>query len=389
MNRIITDTETLRAFCERLAVEPFVTLDTEFIREKTYWPQLCLIQLAGAQEAFAIDPLAEGIDLSPLYELFANPHVLKVLHAARQDLEIFYMAMGKTLPTPVFDTQVAAQVAGLGESVGYEALVKQLLGKTLDKSQRFTDWSRRPLTEAQIDYALGDVIYLHEAYRKLVARIEKHGRMGWITEEMQELQNTALYLVDPEEAWERIRIRASHPRQLGRLKLLARWRESLAQAEDIPRIRIMRDEILVEIATNLPKDESEMERVRGFPQHLKRNWRADLWKVIQAAQEMPKEEWPALPKHDPLPAQAEGRLEMLRLLLKQCARDSDVTPRMIADKDDLELLARGKLTPEESSSHHLMHGWRFDIFGQHAVKMLQGKLAIKLHPHTGDVIFEG
>lgn len=389
MQRIITDTETLRSFCERLSTEPFVTLDTEFIREKTYWPQLCLIQLAGAQEAFAIDPLAAGLDLSPLYDLLRNPKVLKVLHAARQDMEIFFMAMGKELPKPVFDTQIAAQVAGLGESVGYEALVKQLLGKALDKSQRFTDWARRPLTEAQIDYALGDVVYLHEAYRKLVARIEKHGRMAWIAEEMQELQNPALYLVDPEIAWERIRMRASHPRQLGRLQLLAAWRETLAQREDIPRIRIMRDETVVEMAVNLPKEEAEMERVRGFPQHLKRPWRAELWQVIKTANDLPKESWPPLPKHDPLPAQAEGRLEMLKLLLKQCARDSDVTPRMIADKDDLELLARNKLDPERDAAHPLMHGWRYEIFGKHAIKMLRGELAIKLHPQTGEVVFEG
>jgi ribonuclease D len=388
MKQIITTTTALAEFCERLSAEPFVTLDTEFIREKTYWPQLCLIQMAGAQEAWAIDPLAEGMDLSPLYALLANPKVLKVLHAARQDMEIFFLAMGKTLPQPIFDTQVAAQVAGLGESVGYEALVKQLLGKSLDKSQRFTDWARRPLTEAQIDYALGDVIYLHEAYRKLVARIEKHGRMGWIAEEMQELHNPALYLIEPDMAWERIRLRASHPRQLGRLKLLAAWREMLAQREDIPRIRIIRDETLVELATNLPATEAEMEAVRGFPQHLKRGWRQELWQVIETARNLPKESWPPLPKHDPLPAQAEGRLEILKLLLKQCARDADVTPRLIADKDGLELLARNKLDPEKDAAHPLMHGWRWEVFGNAAYQMLQGKMAIRLHPVTGAVVIE-
>ncbi len=287
---LITDTATLAAFCERLSHENFITFDTEFIREKTYWPQLCLVQLSGAQEAAAIDPLAEGLDLQPLYHLLVNAKVLKVLHAARQDMEIFHQAMQGKLPTPVFDTQIAAQVAGLGESVGYEALVKQLLGKTLDKSQRYTDWARRPLTEAQIEYALGDVIYLHEAYRKLVARLEKHGRMGWIAEEMAELANPGIYLVQPEDAWQRIKMRASHPRQLGRLKALARWREALAQAEDVPRIRIIRDEVLVEMAVNLPKEEAEMERVRGFPGHLRREWRKSLWEVCKSVAEIAKED---------------------------------------------------------------------------------------------------
>lgn len=385
---LITDTPSLASFCERLRSEPFITFDTEFIREKTYWPQLCLVQVAGATEAAAIDPLVEGMDLQPLYELLADTKVLKIVHAARQDMEIFHQAMQGVLPAPVFDTQVAAQVAGMGESVGYEALVKQLLGKTLDKSQRYTDWARRPLTEAQLDYALGDVIYLHEAYRKLMARLEKHGRGSWIAEEMAELANPALYLVKPEEAWQRIRIRASHPRQLGRLKLLAEWRERVAQREDIPRIRIIRDEVLVEMAVNLPKEEAEMERVRGFPGHLKRGWRQELWQVIERARVLPKEEWPPLPKHDPLPPAAEGRLEILKMLLKHCARAAEVTPRLVADKDALEWLARGGADPQKDAAHPLMHGWRWEVFGQHAVKMLSGRLAIRLEPVSGEIIFE-
>jgi ribonuclease D len=407
---VITDTDTLRAFCERMSHEPFITLDTEFLREKTYWPQLCLVQIGGATEAAAIDPLAGAMDLKPLYDLLANEKVLKVLHAARQDMEIFHQSMGGKLPTPVFDTQIAAQVAGLGESVGYEALVKQLLGQSIDKSQRYTDWSRRPLSASQIEYALGDVTYLRDAYLKLIERITKNNRREWIAQEMAEIANPAIYLLQPDEAWKRIKMRASHPRQLGRLKAFAAWREALAQAEDLPRVRIVRDEVLVEMAVNLPKDEGEMDRIRGFPGHLKREWRKQLWEICHKVADLPKEDCPPLPKHDPLPPQAEGRLEMLRMLLKQCARDADVTPRMVADKDDLEWLARGsflngatapnptlRASPcsvggsKESPTPHVpclaLTGWRHEVFGKHALGMLQGKLAICLHPQTGDIIF--
>lgn len=383
---VITDTETLRAFCERMSHEPFITLDTEFLREKTYWPQLCLVQIGGEKEAAAIDPIAgKGMDLQPLYDLLANPKVLKVLHAARQDLEIFHQAMGGTLPLPTFDTQIAAQVIGLGESVGYEALIKQLLGQSIDKTQRYTDWSRRPLSPAQIEYALGDVIYLRDAYLKLMAKLEKSNRMEWIAEEMAAIANPSIYLLQPDEAWKRLKMRASHPRQLGRLKAFAAWREALAQAEDLPRVRIIRDEVLVEMAVNLPKDEGEMERVRGFPGHLKREWRKQLWEICLAVADIAKEDCPPLPKHEPLPAQAEGRLEMLKMLLKHCARDADVTPRMVAEKEDLEALARMDTT--RLSPLATLSGWRYEVFGKHALGMLQGKLAIRLHPQTGEIIF--
>jgi ribonuclease D len=384
----ITDTETLRALCDRLADEPFITVDTEFLRERTYWPQLCLIQVAGAKEAAAIDPLAKGMDLQPLYALLANPDVMKVLHAARQDMEIFCQGMQGSLPTPIFDTQIAAQVVGLGENVSYESLIRQLLGVGIDKGQRFTDWSRRPLSTAQIEYALGDVIHLHQAYPILVARMEKAKRSEWIAEEMAELAKPSLYLVQPEQAWERIKFRASHARQLGRLQLLAAWREHLAQTEDLPRVRIVRDDILIEMATNLPKSESEMEQMRGFPAHLKRAWRVSLWETIQKAHQQPKEDYPPLPEHHPLPAQAESRLEMLKMLLRHCARSADVTPRLVAGKEELEWLARNTPDCEKEAAHPLLHGWRWEVFGQHAVRLLTGDLAIRLHPQTGDIVFE-
>ena len=245
--QMITDTLTLSAFCKRMAREPFITVDTEFLREKTYWPILCLVQVGGAEEVAAIDPLAEGIDLTPLYTLLHNKNILKVFHAARQDLEIFFKLTGD-VPEPIFDTQVAAQVSGMGESIGYEGLVKKLTGHQLDKSQRFTDWSRRPLTDAQIEYALGDVIYLHEAYQKLVADIDQRGRHHWIDEDMEMLHDAALYHTPPEEAWERVKFRASKPIQLARLQRLAAWREQTAQDSDSSRNRIIRDEVLTVLA---------------------------------------------------------------------------------------------------------------------------------------------
>jgi len=381
-SHFITDTATLTSFCERMATEPFITIDTEFLREKTYWPLLCLVQVGGTHEAAAIDPLAEGIDLAPLYALMADQKLLKIFHAARQDLEIFYKLTG-SVPFPVFDTQVAAQVCGMGESVGYEALVRNLTGHNLDKTQRFTDWSQRPLTQAQLDYALGDVIYLHESYQKLLSDIQKRDRMHWIEEDMEMLHDAALYHTPPLEAWERIKFRANNSKQLGRLQQLAAWRETLAQAEDIPRTRVIRDETLAELAINPPKTEEHMLKVRSFPQHLKKEWRVQLWGVIEASRHISKEDSPELSSKRALPPEAEGKLEMLRLLLRHVCREAHVSPRLVADKDELDWLALGGT----DTTHPVLHGWRYQIFGEKALAMLNGKLAITITPGSGAIRF--
>ena len=247
MHTVITETAPLAAICERLAKESFITIDTEFMREKTYYPELCLIQIAGATEATAIDPLAPGIDLSPLYTLLANKEVLKVFHACRQDMEIFYQKMG-ALPSPIFDTQVAAMVLGYGESIGYEGLVNKVLGKPVDKSSRFTDWGRRPLTDKQIEYAMGDVLHLREISEIFGQKLDESGRTEWIDEEMQPLLDPKTYETDPDEAWRKIRLRNTSPRYLALLQAAARWRELTARGRNVPRGRVMKDETLAEVA---------------------------------------------------------------------------------------------------------------------------------------------
>lgn len=383
MHRLITDSAKLEDWCRKLAQEPFITLDTEFIREKTYWPHLCLIQLGGEKDVIAVDPLAEGIDMTPVWNLLRDEKLLKVLHAGRQDMEIFWREMGE-LPASIFDTQIAAQVCGLGENIGYEALVSKLLGKQVDKSQRFTDWARRPLTQAQVDYALGDVIHLHDAYVKMRKEIEKRGRMHWIEEEMAELGRLSLYVIEPEEAWQRIKFRASKRQQLGRLKAYAAWREKLAQEEDVPRSRVIRDDPLAVLAINPPKDLAAMQKVRGFPQHLKREWRESLWQVVEQVRDIAKEDCPEFVRGKPLPPQAEGRLELLKLLLKHCAREAHVAPRLVADKAALEWLASGNTDP----AHPLMHGWRLEVFGQQALELMAGKVSFSLDPKTGEVVLK-
>ena len=378
MHRLITDSDHLRRFCDEVRHERYVTVDTEFIREKTYWPVLCLVQVAGTEAQAAIDPLAEGIDLSPLLEILNDTRIIKVMHAARQDMEIFFHLSGQ-VPEPVFDTQVAAQVIGLGESVGYESLINKLLNRSIDKSQRFTDWSHRPLSQKQVDYALGDVTHLREAYEIMRQRIEEQGRLAWIAEEMEALHDAALYDVDPQSCWQRVKMRGANPKQLGRLKVLAAWRETLAQTEDIPRVRILRDETLSDLVVNLPKEEEALKRVRSFPQHFKRQWKESFWKAVKEAEELPKEQWPSRERYDPLPRGGEEAMELLRLLLKLRAREFDVTPRLVADKDELEAFVRGH------RELHMLHGWRMEVFGQKALDLVEGKLVFRFDPIKKDI----
>ena len=381
MHRVITDTAALAAFCARVASEPFLTVDTEFLREKTYWPQLCLVQVGGEHEAVAIDPLAKGIDLTPLFDLMHDENVLKVMHSGRQDMEIFYHLMGE-VPLPVFDTQIAAQVIGLGESIGYEALVNKLLNLPVDKSQRFTDWSHRPLTQAQVEYALGDVTHLREAYLKMRAEIDQRGRLGWIAEEMEALHEASLYEGEPEEAYKRIKFRGAGGKQLGRLKVMATWRERLAQQEDIPRVRIIRDDALADLAVNLPKDEEALKRVRGFPQHFKREWKESFWVAVDKALNLPKEEWPEKARGEPWQRGGEEAMELLRLLLKLCAQEAQVTPRLLADKEELEAFVRG-----EREGLHMLRGWRAECFGAKAEALMAGRLSFGFDPKKRDIVW--
>ncbi len=381
---LITDSKELSKFCKALSKEPFITLDTEFLREKTYFPLLCLLQIGGEKQEAAIDPLAEGLDMQPLFDLLANKKVLKVLHAARQDLEIFYRMMDE-VPSPLFDTQIAAQVLGMGDNLGYEALVRKRLDTQIDKGQRFTDWSQRPLTDSQLEYAIGDVTHLRGAYLSMVEELEKRGRTHWLEAEMQSLEDPELYFVEPDRAWQRIRFRAKKPEHLGRLKQLAAWREDKAQTKDVPRVRVIRDDILTELATNLPKNEEAMKRTRGFPQHLKGPWRDELWRLCEALPDLPASEFPELIRQKRTTAKTEGRLEMLRLLMKQNTRQHDVSASFIANRETLEGFAAME---EVDKDHPLLNGWRFEVFGKDAIDLMDGKRAAILDPETGNIKFK-
>ena len=370
--KLITTTEDLAAFCKPLADTEFVTVDTEFMRERTYWPKLCLAQVAGPDDAAAIDALADGIDLAPLDELMANPKVLKVFHAARQDLEIFYLRMNK-VPQPLFDTQVAAMVCGHGEAASYESLASKLAKAKIDKSSRFTDWSRRPLSERQITYALSDVTHLRMVYEKLKHQLDRTGRLSWIAEEMAVLNDPAIYRVDPEQAWRRLKPRGASPRLLGTLREAAAWRERTAQRIDIPRQRLLRDEQLLEIASHAPKTADELAQTRGLGRGFADGWQGrELLEAIEKARKIPESE---LPTRDRAPEQlrAPGAIvDLLRTLLRLKAEQAGVAGRLVASADELDRLAAGK------RDLPVLKGWRHEVFGHDAVDLIEGRLALAL-----------
>ncbi|MBB4154062.1 ribonuclease D [Sphingomonas jinjuensis] len=368
---LITDSATLANLCTRLAQADFITVDTEFMRESTYWPELCLIQVADVNEAAAIDPLAPGLDMGPLLELLVdNEDVLKVFHAGGQDLEIVYNLTGKT-PHPLFDTQVAAMALGQGEQIGYSNLVDSWLGIQVDKGARFTDWSRRPLDERQVDYAIGDVTHLARIFPLMLERLRKTGRGGWLDQEMERLGDPANYVNDPELAWKRVRIPGRKPEVLGRLKALARWREMEAQAKDLPRGRIVKDETLADLASHPPRRQGDLAKVRG----LSATWAGNdignrLMIALESAQPLSDDEMP--PRDDRKPGLGkDGALvaDLLKLLLKIRARDIDVASRLLARSDELEALAAGVRT-----GLPMLQGWRFDQFGQDALDLVEGRL---------------
>ena len=384
---LITDTDTLADLCERLAKSDFVTVDTEFMRENTYWPELCLVQIANEEEAAAIDPLAEDIDLTPLWDLLCeNEDVLKVFHAGGQDVEIVYNFTGKT-PHPIFDTQIAMMAISQNEQIGYSNLVESWLGITVDKGARFTDWSRRPLTDRQIEYAIGDVTHLSDIFPKILSKLIKTGRGGWLDAEMEKLADPANYANDLEIAWKRIRSPGRNPTVLGRLKGLAAWRETEAQHKNIPRGRIMRDETLADIASHPPKKQADLTKVRGLSNAWKDNDIGKrLMKVLEKAEPLPKDEMPDKPKRG-APLGKEGALvaDLLKLLLKIRAREIDVASRLLTRADEMEALAAGvRKLP-------ILEGWRYEVFGKDALELVEGRLAFAvkdgrlLMTHTDDV----
>jgi ribonuclease D len=372
---LITDTASLADFCEGLKSTEFITVDTEFMRETTYWAKLCLVQVAGPEDARCIDSLAPGLNLAPLFELLANPDVLKVFHAGRQDLEIFYTATG-AVPKPIFDTQIAAMVCGFGDQVGYETLVSRLTGGRLDKSQRFTDWSRRPLTDRQIQYALGDVTYLRTVYTTLVKKLEQTGRKSWLDEEDAVLASPATYKVEPREIWRRIRARTRAPRLLAVLRELAEWRESTAQSLDMPRQRVAKDDALLELAASLPKTVDDIKRSRIAKSLASGKYVDGVLEAVAKGQTIPESECPRLEGEGGRDDQApKALIDLLKLLLKTKAETHDVAQKLIASSDDIEAIALS-----DSSNVPALHGWRRELFGADALKLKHGGLAIGLSP---------
>jgi ribonuclease D len=381
---MITKTDDLARLCTELAEDPWITIDTEFIRDRTYWPRLCLVQVAGTKSAACIDPLADGIDLAPLYALLADESVIKVFHAARQDVEIF-LKEGGAIPKPMFDTQIAAMVCGYGDQVGYEALVKKIARKSIDKSSRFTDWARRPLTDKQLDYAISDVTHLRLIYEELSAQLDKAGRRGWIDDEMAVLTNPSTYIVEPAEAWQRIKSRNPKPRFLALLRELAAWRELEAQRRDVPRNRIMKDDGLLEIAAQRPKDVKELSACRSVPQGFA-NSRAgtEILEAVKRGLDLPQEQCPTPPVRQEIPPEAGPVAEILKVLLKLRSQETGVAQRLIASTADVELLAA-----DDNADIAAMKGWRREIFGEEALEMKHGKLAITIRNSALAVVKAG
>ena len=369
----ITATADLEAFCARISSEPFITVDTEFMRETTYWPKLCLVQVASEKDAAVIDPLAPGMDLSPLLALLADEKIVKVFHAARQDIEIFHN-LG-VIPRPVFDSQVAAMAAGFGEQIAYDALVRQMLKIEVDQASRFTDWSRRPLSEAQIVYAAGDVTHLAALYPKLRARLERDGRLSWVAEEMAQLSDPALYDTDPEKAWRRLKPRRFTAKYLAVFKGVAAWRERTAQERDQPRGRILKDEAIDEVATQAPTDLDGLNRLRAAPKGFANSrFGQDLLAAIKAALVDPEAYAPKIDKPSSPSGPPPGAVvELLKVLLKSRSEDAGVAAKLIATVPDLEKIAADDTAPVAA-----LQGWRRELFGADALRLKRGELALML-----------
>ena len=367
---LITSSDDLAAVCSRFSRYPFVTVDTEFLRETTFWPKVCVIQVASDDEAVAIDALAEGLDLSPFFTLMANPDVVKVFHAARQDVEIVWN-LAKMVPAPLFDTQVAGMVCGFGDQVSYGELVQAICKVAVDKSSRFTDWSRRPLSDAQITYALADVTHLRDVYRALLARLEKSGRTSWLADEMQTLTSVSTYEQHPDNAWERLRNRARKPRDLAVLMEVTAWREREAQSRDVPRSRVLKDDILVEIALAAPRTPEALANLRSFPRGMERSrGGADILAAIERGLARDPKALPRI-ERERRGNSGGATVELLKVLLRQVSERHGVASTMIATVDDLEAIAS-----DDRAKVAALSGWRRELFGAKALELKHGRLAL-------------
>ena len=370
---MITTTDALTAACERLASHRFVTVDTEFLRETTFWPQLCLIQMASPTTEVLVDPLAKGLDLTPFFELMAISKVVKVFHAARQDIEIIHH-LGNLVPHPIFDTQGAAMVCGFGDSVSYDQLVQRTTGAHIDKTSRFTDWSRRPLSEKQLEYALADVTHLRDVYAALKAQLEREGRAGWLTEEMAILESASTYDIHPDDAWLRLKARLRKPTELAIVKFVAAWREREARSRNVPRSRVLKDDAIYEIAQQQPKDTDALSRLRTIPKGWERSASGTaVIEAVNAALALPKAEMPHAPKPTRSPEGTGAAVELLKVLLKLISDKEGVAAKVIANSDDLEKIA----AEGEGADVAALHGWRRELFGDTALKLISGGVALR------------
>ncbi len=368
---IITTTADLAAACKRLARFETVTVDTEFMRETTFWPKLCVIQLASPEEGVVVDAMAPEIDLEPFFKLMKNEKVLKVFHAARQDIEIIYH-LGDLIPHPIFDTQVAAMVCGFGDSISYDQLVHRLTGERIDKSSRFTDWSRRPLSERQVEYALADVTHLRDVYQALANRLAGQDRTEWVREEMEVLTSPETYRLEPEEAWKRLKLRVRKPIELAVFRAVAAWREQEAQSRDVPRSRVIKDDAIYEIAAQQPATPAALGHLRTIPKGFERSRAAgDILKVVQTALEIPKDQLPRIPKHRPTTNGNGAAVDLLKVLLKMISQKNGVASKIIATVDDLEAIAG-----DDAADVPALTGWRRELFGEAALKLKRGEIAL-------------
>ncbi|MEE2705095.1 MAG: ribonuclease D [Pseudomonadota bacterium] len=369
---LINTTTELNELCDHLLDADFVTVDTEFHRESTYWPLLCLIQLGGPNQSYCIDTLSDNIDLTSLYKLLVNPKVIKVFHAARQDIEIFHH-QANLIPTPIFDTQIAAMVCGFGESVGYETLVSKIVKINIDKSQRFTDWTRRPLSKKQLSYAVSDVEYLKEVYIDLQKKLEKNKRIEWLKDEIEILTNPKTYNLNPNDAWKRIKSRDKKPRFLSVLRELAAWREIEAQTQNIPRRRIVKDEVLVELANLKPYNDETIGQTRLSKFLVKSRYKEGVLKAIKLGKERPDADSPQITQKDKLEVGIGPIVELLKVLLKARSEQHNVAVKLIASVSDLQLIAS-----DDEADVPSLRGWRRDIFGEDALKLKRGELSISI-----------
>lgn len=370
---MIETTAALEDACRALAQSDFITIDTEFLRETTFWPQLCLIQMASPTLEVLVDPLAKGLDLKPFFELMANPKVIKVFHAARQDIEIIHH-LGSLVPHPIFDTQVAAMVCGFGDSISYDQLVQRINGEQIDKSSRFTDWSRRPLSEKQLDYALADVTHLRDVFQALKEQLEREGRATWLNEEMAILESAGTYDIHPDDAWLRLKARLRKPTELAILKYVAAWREREARSRNVPRSRVLKDDAIFEVAQQQPKDTEALSRLRTIPKGWERSTSgAAVIEAVNEALALPKTEMPHAPKPTRSPEGSGAAVELLKVLLKLISDKEGVAAKVIANTDDLEKIAAEGETAEVAA----LHGWRRELFGETALRLISGSVALR------------